>query len=1723
MTEQDPIRGETDQESGNGVEPPATDAQSTAATSAAATASSRRARPRIRLTRRPQHWLVAGAVAVLIGAVTAGTLVTRPAAGPATGSPAASQRPATGTGGPIGSTDPGGLPLPAGEDHSVAILTAEDAAGPVVPLDARFRLSTADGSPATNLAGRLHVEPAVDLTTTTAADGSVILAPAAPLQAGVVYRFELAGPTGELADSWAFQAKQPLRIIETLPADEEVDVPLDTGIEVTFDQDGVGDTAAHVRIEPATPGRFETHGRTVAFVPDRPLAPKTVYTIMVSKGIEVPATHETTQVDTRFAFETAAKGAGSRPVTFDFQNDVFESRTADRAVLALWGGFEDEKTPKSVAISIFRLADLDAAIDAFRSIRTRPEWSRWSQLGLVDTARLSRVLNATVRLNAQQGAYWFSVPQTLRAGWYVVQLGGSRPAQAVLQVTNVAAYLVVSQTRTLVWVNDLATKGPIAGATVAAEGTTIATTNREGLADGATPTGILNVEGSRCDRPCDPVVTVQTTDGRRVFLPVASTHDHLEWTGYFYEWSNADTVYWSLLNTDRTLYRSTDTIHVWGMARARGDGSVPSMVSLRLTPTPEEGGPGQPPVATVTSTPRPTGAFVASIPLVGLPAGNYVVEAVVGDSAVRVVGVAIGPIAKPAYRIDITTGHGVYVAGDRIKVTANVSFFEGTPVPGLKLRFNGDVERTVTTNAVGSAVTALTAGVDRDQDEGPSYKSVGASPAREEEGEIAGVARDYVVFPSTRILNATGSVVRGDVDVRGTVHTLARDRLEREITSGQPIWELDPRGTAVAGASVTARFIEIIPVRRREGTEYDFIAKKVVPVIRIDLLERAAGTVRVRSAADGTFRVVLPHAVRGHDYRVVLSVGDADGHVERLSTYASADTAPINEEQGASLVPTNPAVDHEAYGVGEQVDLTMADPKARSGDGSRYLFFIAQEGIRSATVQASSRFRGVFEAWAPPGLDIGAVRWNGRGFVGAIHYSAPFQVSDRHLGIELTPNAARYAPGDTVTVGVRTTDAKGAPTPATVVLRAVDEKLFSIGAAIEDDPLLDLYGPLAPGLLGTYASHHLPLASFEGGDTGGGGDDRFDFRDSLLFEAISTGADGRGTVSFPLSDDLTSWRVGASGVTLGLEAGSNSVLVPVGLPFFVDASIAPEYLLADRPILAVRAFGSSLAANAPVTIEVSAPGLGFNSGPLRGMAFSTISVPLPALKLGVQTVSISASSGSGSTQTTDRLTRSFRVVETRLTRAVQSLTELSEGGVSTLPPGTIRGGSGFTTVVISDTGAGRHLSLLQSLAEDDGARFEQGFAATLARAILVERFGLDASTVEPSSFAAERYQGEDGGLAILPYASSNLGVSAFAAMVGPNRVNRVQLASYLRAIDANADETRERRLIAVAGLAALGDPVLPEIQRLAVDPNLTVRERLLVGIGAAAAGDQATARSLAEALIAAGGEQVGATSRLRAGSDASSTTSATALMAVLEAMIGDSRAPRFWAYVEDNPVRDQLQSLPAIAFVSASLRHSARQAASFAWTVDGTRQVVDLDGTGAYQLDLIPAQLKTLTIERVSGSVDVLATWRDRASPADFQSDPDFTMVRTVRPSTSVARSDLVIVDLKVTFGPQAAAGCRDVVEQVPSGLTPVGPSAAWIDRDDETSAVPAGTISPYDQSASQVRFCAYRTSSSRTATLRYLARVITAGTYAWEPAVAESGSQAGLAALTPTGTIRIR
>ncbi len=215
-------------------------------------------------------------------------------------------------------------------------------------------------------------------------------------------------------------------------------------------------------------------------------------------------------------------------------------------------------------------------------------------------------------------------------------------------------------------------------------------------------------------------------------------------------------------------------------------------------------------------------------------------------------------------------------------------------------------------------------------------------------------------------------------------------------------------------------------------------------------------------------------------------------------------------------------------------------------------------------------------------------------------------------------------------------------------MRAVDEKLFAMGAANMDDPLGELYASTDSGLVGDGL---VPREARSGtratarATTGGGGGDRGgreDFRDWLVAKLVTTGADGRATVSFDLSDDLTSWRVVGSAITAGLQAGVGHVHVPVGLPFFAEVVVAPEYLAVDRPAVRLRAYGSALRAGDPVRFTVTSGTVPLAAVTADATAFEPVEVELPAMPVGTHRLRVTATAPGRTPALSDTITRTLR-------------------------------------------------------------------------------------------------------------------------------------------------------------------------------------------------------------------------------------------------------------------------------------------------------------------------------------------------------------------------------------------------------------------------------------------------------------------------------------------------
>ena len=1658
----------------------------------------------------------AAAVVVILGALLGpGILTTHPTPSPGASGiaaePGSSHRPAA-TYGPVASGQPwADLEVPPFEQ--LADFTPNDGTVNSVALDSAFTVRSRTSTPVLEVVRGLRIDPPVELTVQAGPTSDIaIVKPTTALLEGVRYHVRLEAPDGALAGSWTFKAQSPLHIVSTVPGDRTNEIPTNTGIEVEFDQDGTQGFADHFKIEPAAPGRFEQHARVWSFVPSNALAAATIYTITITPGVGVEGSRSTLEEGIAFRFETDVANHATNRIGFD--RPAFETRPGEQPVLPLGEPPYDETNdqpiiPKSVTVDVHRLPTFDDAVDAAIALAGTDSWARYAAEHHVDTSGLTRIARLEGKvLNADAGLF-VRLPFDPQAGVYVLTIvQDGPPAQLLLQVTNLGAYALTGTRDSVVWVNDLATGKALAGATVAiARGASIGNTDANGVLSFATPASLFDA-GRLLDRDPDPRFLVTTsTDGRRLIVPLGlrvSSYSNAYEGPYTWDGGNDSANWWLLLRTDRQTYRQTDTVNVSGMIRARSDRSVPGGLELRLR---AYDSPVDVAIQRVGIQATERGVFTASMHFDGLPRGPYLLDLFAGAKLVMSVSFDIDEIRKPAFKLDVTTDRHVYVLGQQVHISAAAAFYDGTPVPGMALRFSAfGRHATSTSNSAGNAAAQLGARSD-DEVEGWYEDTIGVAPAHPEEGQVEGSA-PVVLLPSRVWLAGTGSLTNGRIVVQGTLSWADLKGMEAKLDAGGYLLDGDGAGRPISAGSVVAHIYHEVIVKHQTGTQYDFIEKRVVPAYEYEYREVAIGTRTLSSAGDGAFRLSMLAPVATDEYRVDLIARDPEGRrfrrtVEiRVLHRADGIRAPFLLTQ--AVCGFTPSVQTN---LNQPFTVTMHDGDGNVARNGRFLFLVSEQGSMQTTVLDAATFSRTLRDADLPGFTIRAVWLSDKGYFTS-DAAAFVDPGNKRITISLTPDKARYQPGERASVAITTTGPDGRPVAADVVVQGVDEKLFTLGVAADQDPAAELMQRTSAGFLQSYVSHRLPI--FTGDGCGGaGGGDRSEFRDSITFQRVATGPDGRGSIAFDMSDDLTSWHLTATAVDAQLDSGFSAAQLPVGLPFFVDAVLAPVYLTGETPVLRVGAFGLALAAGDGVTYTIDAPTLGLKPTTVRGQAFASARLALPILVAGDHRIRIAAEASPGGRTYKDTLIRTIHVSATRLSGLVTSYDALDDGFAP-------KGGPGFTTFAISDAGRGRLIELLESLVWDNSGRFDKLAAAEVARRLLIDQFGFSADSLPPVEFDASRY--EQGGITLLSYSSTDLFLSARAALAVPDLINRSELGGAFQEWAGDEKATRERTLVALAGRAGIGDDVLAQLHAYA-PANLTVRERLWLALGLAASGDDDSARTIERELLESVGQRLGPWVRLSDGPVGTDTSEATGLLLLLASRLGDPLAPDISTYLRQVPSNEMVFPLEQIAYAAASLDRLPRDPGKFAWTIAGERHEVTLDPGGGFTLALTSDQRSSLKLERLQGDLAVVTSWTspDFVPPAS----PTISLKRTVSPANDAADDRLVKVTISIDFGMHPLDGCYRLTDLVPSGLSPVARTAAWPGSEDEDETPLPNVNWPYLASGQEVSWCAYPGDLNHTYV--YNARVVSPGTYRWEPAVLQWEIDPRIGASTPATTFTIR
>jgi uncharacterized protein YfaS (alpha-2-macroglobulin family) len=270
--------------------------------------------------------------------------------------------------------------------------------------------------------------------------------------------------------------------------------------------------------------------------------------------------------------------------------------------------------------------------------------------------------------------------------------------------------------------------------------------------------------------------------------------------------------------------------------------------------------------------------------------------------------------------------------------------------------------------------------------------------------------------------------------------------------------------------------------------------------------------------------------------------------------------------------------------------------------------------------------------------------------------------------------------------------------------------------------------------------------------------------------------------------------------------------------------------------------------------------------------------------------------------------------------------------------------------------------------------------------------------------------------------------------------------------------------------------------------------------------------------------------RLRVGDTTDEVSEATELLAVLAAWVDDPLAADALAYVVANPPRDDLAVLAEVAVVARLVARLPAEPAVVAVVENGVRRTVEIPAGGGVTMELLAAQRATMRLEPVSGSAAVTASWTEPSpSPADLgANDPDLGLTRAMTPASPVPANALVQVVIELAVRGPSRTGDVEVIDLLPSGLAPLGSAAAWDAQLGDYDLAPSRIegqriVFTVPFSAADDDPDSQRPRVPGTFRLVYFARVVTAGTYAWQPAVARQATSPGLVAVTPASFVDLR
>jgi len=939
--------------------------------------------------------------------------------------------------------------------------------------DSSYLLKSKENIVSKDIKDSIKISPEVDFSLKKINEKEWEIIPKSSFEANKIVKIALdtssVDETGDEKDyeySWAFQVRDSFKVLHSIPREAGTNVPLDTGIEITFSHNNFYDYENYFSISPSVPGKFEVHDRTLVFVPSELLSSNSLYTVKVKAGLPINDSEKTLEEDYEFTFET--RNDSSSNSWIGVYNRMIESNSFQSPAIKI----SSYNAPNLVDVKLFQFKDAGDYLEAIKDRDKLPWWSYSKEAFLFNSSGLFSVASFSLDVKSGENSKYIEFPSPLDKGFYLAELSsGEGVVQVWIQVSDLVVYANITKTDSIVWVNSPRTDGPVSSADLRIIGLEGGyKTNEKGVAVFPTPNEIL--EQAMYYKNDESYYLDVAFQGDELIIPASKISRN-----YFWETPSLADDYWLYMYTDRPRYQSTDVINYWGVLKDREEKKIDEKVTVSLY---KQG--------YVDYYYRPVkvyeeevsvsdiGSYSGEIEIKNLKPDYYTLELSINGEVLRTKYLSINPYVKPAYSLSLVPDKKHAYVGDQVNFKVTASFFEGTPVPDLDLIFTSPTgKEKVKTDENGEVDLTFTKRYTECSSQygcWPDYEYFYVEPENSELAEINADSNVIFYAPNVYISTKIQYPEKGfaELEINSKYYDLEKMAVDNW-------WEKENEDKDAPNVHVKGEVYKITYTKEEKGTYYDYINKRTYKSYQYTRKEEKVNDLDIFTDNNGYYKI--RQAVEEEvSYEFRLKTFDERGYFENSINYIyyyDGKSAYNYSNWWYEYYHFNIDGNNTAFHVGDKVRAEFMNnnesmPERENG----YLFLQLRNGLQEFSLSNSGLYEFNFNKNDIPNINLVGVYFDGVRYLktqtGYYGSSVRYDINDSRLKIKVNTDKEKYVPGEKVNLDILVTDKDDNPVQAEVNLNLVDEAYYAV---VNDSasPLETIYANIGPGTLLAQSTH----------------------------------------------------------------------------------------------------------------------------------------------------------------------------------------------------------------------------------------------------------------------------------------------------------------------------------------------------------------------------------------------------------------------------------------------------------------------------------------------------------------------------------------------------------------------------------------------------------------------------------------------------------------------------